>query len=244
MSRDAYRGGAFPATRWSMVAAAGTAQDAPSDALAQLCRLYWPPLYAFARYRGFAPSAAEDIVQGFLLHIIESGAVAHADKLRGTFRSFLIGCFKHYMADQRSHDTAQKRGGRQAALSLDTESIEDALLQDSQPTPDANIEKLVDRQWAMVVMRQALAVLAARYVDSRRESFEILRPSLALDGDGSSYETYAARLNMSVPAAKSAIFRLRREFRDVLRAEIAQTVASPQDVDQEIRDLLAALAAD
>lgn len=223
---------------------AGANQHDSASALDELCRLYWPPLYAFARYRGTGASEAEDLVQGFLLHVIESETVRHADRLKGTFRSFLIGCFKHYMSDLNTYQRAQKRGGAQRPLSLDTMQVEESLLRDGQPTPETQIEQLVDRQWAYVVMRQALQVLEARHQGPRQESFEILRPCLAMGEEGVTYEDYAAKLGIGVPAVKSAIFRLRREFRDALRAEIAKTVSTAQEVDAEIRHLLSAVAAD
>jgi RNA polymerase sigma factor (sigma-70 family) len=180
MTGKSSKGGAFPLTRWSMVAAAASTGSDSASALEQLCRLYWPPLYAFARYRGYPVTEAEDLVQSFLLHLVETQTVGEADQHKGRFRSFLIGCFKHHLSDRLTHERAQKRGGLGRAISLDTSDIEDSLLHDSQPTPELQIERLVDRQWALVVMQQALQALEAQHVGPRRATFDVLRPCWVL----------------------------------------------------------------
>jgi RNA polymerase sigma factor (sigma-70 family) len=234
----------FATTRWSMVVAAGAAGDTGGRAaLESLCGAYWYPLYAFERRGGTPVEDARDLVQGFFAELLEKDVLAQADRDRGRFRTFLIAAFRHFASKEREKARALKRGGGRAPLPLDFEDGESRYLRE--PADDRTPERLFERRWALTLLDEALGRLKEEHRAAGREPlFEALRGTLGSgDGPGASYAALGEGLGMSEGAVKVAVHRLRRRYRDVLRAAIAETVADPSEVDDEIRHLLGALSA-
>lgn len=231
----------FTTTRWSLVRAAGEAQgDAARQALETLCTTYWYPLYAYVRRRGHQPAQAQDLTQAFFTQLLEGNVLAIADQERGRFRSFLLKAFKNFIATQRRRDSAQKRGGGLRRRSLDFAAGEERYR--LEPADTATPERLFERRWALTLLEQALACLREEYESTgRKELFAVLEPHLH-GGDRLPHAQLAARLDMSEGGVKVAAHRLRRRYREILRGQVAETVASPEAVDQELRELLQALA--
>lgn len=236
----------FRTTRWSIVVAAGADSTAVSTtarraALESLCRAYWHPLYTFARRGGADREEAQDLVQGFLTELIEKDRFRQADPARGRFRTFLLAAFRHHWSHERDRARAAKRGGGRAPLPLDFESGEDRYLRE--PADERTPEKVFDRRWAATLLDAAVKRLREEHVlADRADLFDALRGTIASGGASMSWAEAGGRLGMSEGAVKVAAHRLRRRYREVLRAIIAETVADPADVDDEIRHLMDALA--
>jgi RNA polymerase sigma-70 factor (ECF subfamily) len=232
--------GYFATTRWSMVLAAGHSTSGADEALTELCQTYWVPLYTYLRKKGHGPDEAEDIVQDFLTNLIEKTALAAADPNRGRFRSFLISSLQNFLANRRDRDLAQKRGGTVKKFSLDFGSAEEAYHRE--PWTELTPEKIFDRRWAIELLNLVLNRLRDEYANAdKAQLFEQLSPTLTGD-DADGYAAIAARLHISADAVKVAVSRLRKRYRKLLRESIAHTVASPEDVDDELRHLFAALS--
>lgn len=231
----------FASTHWSVVLAAGhSSAPGAREALEKLCGSYWFPLYAFIRRQGHNPHDAEDATQEFFVWLIEHKQLCVADAERGKFRSFLLAMLKHFLSDERKKARAQKRGGGQELLSLDAQSAEDRYR--LEPATNVTPETLFDRRWALTVMEQTVARLREEYVAAdRAELFEELKHFQPGEEAGRSYAEVAVRLGLTESAVKSAIYRLRQRHGDLLREEIAHTVATPAGVDEEIRHLIAVL---
>jgi DNA-directed RNA polymerase specialized sigma24 family protein len=230
----------FPTTRWSLVLAAGGATSSDSrQALDDLCRVYWHPLYSFARSRGQGADAALDLTQGFIADLIHRRDLGKADQDRGPFRSWLLGCFKHYLANQHDHASAQKRGGGQVALSLDAEDA--AARYERQLVEGADPETLYLRRWTMLLLERTLAAMRAEVSDQKLERFDKLKPWLVDESD-TSFEALGASLGLNANAAKQAVHQLRVKFRERLRAEVAETLDDPEQVDAELRLLIDSLS--
>jgi RNA polymerase sigma-70 factor (ECF subfamily) len=229
----------FTKTHWSVVLA--SAQGA-GDALERLCNSYWYPLYAHVRRQGSSPHDAQDLTQEFFAWLLASNHLSVADPELGKFRSFLLVRLDNFLSDQRKKARAQKRGGGQVIVSLDAELAEERYRLEP-TTSELTPEKHFDRHWAFTVMEQTVARLREEYVAAgRAELFEELKRFQPGEDATQSYTEVAARLGLSESAMKAAIFRLRRRHRDILREEIAQTVATPAKVDEEIRYLIAVIA--
>ena len=232
--------GRFRTTRWSVVLAArGSDQPQARDAMATLCGVYWYPLYAFVRSRGSPPEEAEDLTQAFFAHLLEKDALRQVDPSKGRFRSFLLASFRNFLTDEWTRQRAGKRGGGVAPLSLDAEAAEDRYA--LEPAHDLTPERIFERQWALSVIEQALASLQERYSRSgKQDHFQTLKVFLS-EKRPVPHADVARRLGLSELAVKVAVHRFRKRFRDALREEISQTVATEQDVDTELRSLQAAL---
>jgi RNA polymerase sigma-70 factor (ECF subfamily) len=207
-------------------------------ALEELCRAYWYPLYAFVRYRGYSSDDAQDLTQSFFARIIETGGFDSADPERGRFRSYLLGAMKHFLANEWHRARAQKRGGGVTILDLDALDPEARYaLEPAETTdPDAGF----DREWAQETTARAMEELRAESeARGKGELFRALKGSLT--GDEPARSETTARLGMTEGAVKVAVHRLRQRYRELLRAEIAETVTDPSDVDDEMRHLVAAL---
>ncbi len=207
----------------------------------QLCRDYWYPLYTFARRRGLTPDAACDLVQGFLADFIDRRDFRRADPERGRFRSFLRTSCSNYLARTKEYDHAQKRAGSRQILSIDLRDSEGRYL--NEPIHEVTAERLFERQWALELLQHVLRRLEAESVQAGNfELFVHIRPFLEGGERAEPYREISARLEMSEGAFKVAVSRYRRRYRDLLRDEVARTVADPTDVDTEISELLKALA--
>ncbi len=232
----------FATTRWSLVMLAGDrAREGSSDALAALCQTYWYPLYAFVRRQGYNAEDAADLTQGFFARFLERNDVAAARQERGRFRSYLLACVKHYLANEWDRARAQKRGGGKAPISIDALAAEERY--GLEPGHGITAEKLFDRRWALTLLDGVLDDLR-RDLDSkgRRRLFEQLKPFLTQDGDPEQRRAAAEALKMTEGAFNVSLHRLRKRYRELLRKHIADTVGDEKDVDEEIRDLFSALS--
>ena len=233
----------FAATRWSLVRAAGADSTLRArKALEQLCRLYWPPLYAFVRRCGSPPHDAQDLVQGFFLQLLAKDALGAVDPRKGKFRSFLLAALKHYLSNERDRARAQKRGGGALPVSIDEQDAEGRYLRE--PADPMTPEKLYERRWALTVLEQALARVRKEYAAAGRSAlFDQLKDGLAGGEKGPAQAEIAGRLDMTPGAVKVAAHRLRKRYREILREEIADTVSGPDEIEEEIRHLFRSLAA-
>jgi RNA polymerase sigma factor (sigma-70 family) len=233
----------FRTTRWTIIMLAAQSQDpAGKTALAELYRLYWSPLYAFARYRGYSPQDAQDLTQGFFLHIIEHQTLTRADPVKGKFRSFLVGSFQNYLSVEAQRARCLKRGGTGEFISLDMQDAEACLL--AQPAENLTPEKLFDAQWAMTLLGRAMTRLREEYVGrGNLSTFEALKMFVGKDEGKTSlsYEQVAELLGMRASAIKTLVHRFRKRYSLILRQEIARTVSDPAEVDEEIHALCEAL---
>jgi RNA polymerase sigma factor (sigma-70 family) len=232
----------FATTHWSLVRAARldeTSQTRAREALEELCRAYWYPLYAFVRSRGYSAVDAQDLTQTFFARIIETGGFASADRERGRFRSYLLGAMKHFLANEWHRAQAQKRGGRVKFIEFD--ALDPEVRYAGASNPSDNPDHLFDREWALQIVAGALQALREEMTKAgKSEQFDALKGSLT-GQDESPREHIAARLGMSTGAVKVAVHRLRQRYRTLLRDAIAQTVSSEADLDDEMRYLIAAL---
>ncbi len=230
----------FPSTHWSVVLAAGNGASRQSfDALSQICCKYWRPLYAYVRKRGYGPEDAEDLTQEFLSRFIEKQYFSLADPQRGRFRSFFLTALDHFLSDQRDRAHAAKRGGGRQVFSLDPEFVDRSLVLADEFTP----EKAYERCWGEALLDAVLARLAAEYAAvGKMASFNTLKRFLWGRDSSVTYAELARQLVMSEDAVKSAVHRLRVRCRALLREEIAQTVTTADELEDEIRWLRSTFA--
>jgi RNA polymerase sigma factor (sigma-70 family) len=239
------RAASFHATRWTVVMKAAQSQAEGAElALAELCQVYWYPLYIFARRRGYSPSDAEDLTQGFFLHLLADRALAGIDPVKGKFRSFLIACFQNYIADAADWSRRVKRGGGKELVQLDAKDAEERYRRE--PVEFLTAEKIFDARWAMTVLGETMTRLREEYIAAGKEStFEALEsfldPNSALALP--SYEDVAKRLGLSASGVKTIVHRMRKRYRAILREEVGRTVSDPANIDEEIRALCEALRA-
>ena len=233
--------GVFATTHWSVVLQAGACDTTLArDALAQLCEAYWYLLYAFARRRGYASHDAQDLTQEFFARLLAGHWLAQADRERGRFRSFLLGAFKHFLANEWHKARTLKRGGDVSIVSLDATFAEARYARE--PATDTTAETTFDRQWALTLLDAVLARLEAEYQhEDKADLFAALKDSLAADRSTLRYADLAARLGQSEGAVRVAVHRLRQRYRKLLRAEVAKTVAEPNAVEEELRHLFRVL---
>ncbi len=232
----------FTTTHWSLVSAARSdeaSQTRAREALEELCRTYWYPLYAFVRSRGYSETNAQDLTQAFFTRIIETGGFASAYRERGRLRSYLLGAMKHFLANEWHRAQTVKRGGQVQFVEWDALDPEVRYAEASKQSE--NPEHLFDREWALETIAGALQTLRDEMVKAgKSEQFEALKGSLTGE-DGSPREEIAARLEMTEDAVKVAIHRLRKRYRTLLRAVIAETVSNEADLDDEMRYLVEVL---
>ena len=209
------------------------------ESLAELCGAYWYPLYAYIRRRGNNHEQARDLTQDFFARALEKGLLAEADPSRGRFRSFLRTVCAHFLANRRDWDQAQKRGGGRNVLQIDS-AAEGRYAHEL--ADDLSPERIFDRSWALTLLGRVLDQLGQEYEKAgKAATFEALRDMLSGDSEGHSYAAVAKRLGTTEGAARVAAHRLRQRYGHLLRREIAATVAEPSEVDEEIKDLFAAL---
>jgi RNA polymerase sigma-70 factor (ECF subfamily) len=234
-------GSHFATTHWSLILAArDRAEPGSADALASLCGLYWYPLYAYIRRRGNRAEEAPDLTQEFFARLLEKDFLAAVDRGKGKFRSYLLAACNHFLANEHDRAVARKRGGGKPLLSLDAADAEDRYL--AEPADDVAPEKLFERRWAMALLQHVMARLRADFETKGKSAlFDRLRGFLA--GEKSmGYRQAAAELGLSEAAIKVQVHRLRARYRELLREEIGRTVGTPEEIDDEIRSLFAALA--
>jgi DNA-directed RNA polymerase specialized sigma24 family protein len=241
MMNDSVSPAGFPTTHWSRVVAAGdVAEKGAGEALAELCSAYWFPLYAYIRRRGNGPEQALDLTQEYFARLLERGTVASADPARGRFRSFLLADCRHFLAHQRERDGAAGRGGRLAVLSIDARDAEGQY--QLEPAHEQTPERLFERDFALALLEGVVAVIRREYeAFGRAASFKVLKVVLEAGSSQFSQADLAALLGTTEAAAQVAVHRLRKRYREALRAAIAATVADEAEVDDEIRALFTAL---
>jgi RNA polymerase sigma factor (sigma-70 family) len=229
----------FAPTRWSVVLAAGrSASPSAQEALATLCQAYWYPLYAYVRRQGYSPPDAQDLTQEFFARLLEKQYLARIQREGGRFRSFLLTALKRFLANEWDRAKAQKRGGHQAVISFDAGSAETRYRRE--PAHELTPEKIYERQWAQALLDQVLARLREEYAATgKRELFEQISVSLSQRRGAVRYADIAVRHGPTEAAVKMAVQRLRARYRELLRAEIAHTVATPAEIEEEIRHLFA-----
>jgi RNA polymerase sigma-70 factor (ECF subfamily) len=232
----------FATTVWSLVLKAqGPDPAAARAALADLCRAYWYPVYAYVRRRTGSAEQAEDLTQGFFAHLLDGDALAAADPSRGRFRAFLLTCCGNYLANERDRQAAQKRGGGKAPIPLDAAAADGRYLREpaDRHTPD----RVFAREWALTLLDAALSDLEAEYAAAGNAAlYARLRPTLTAAPDAPRYADVATELGMTEGAVKKAAQRLRERYGECLRLRVAGTLDDPDQVDDEIRGLFAALA--
>ena len=234
----------FAATRWTLVLRARGQSAAAHAALGELCESYYAPVLAFIRYTGRDEEAARDLTQEFFARLLAQHGLDTVEPGRGRFRSFLLGAVKHFLSDQHDRAQAAKRGGGQALVSIEAGTGTDTTAQLQIPDPAGPVPDTVfDRQWALTLVERALNLLAAEFAAADKTAqFEALKPWLLGDVDSLSQADAAERLGLTEGAVKVAVHRLRRRFRELVKAEIAQTVGDPDQVQEELRYLVEVLA--
>lgn len=209
-------------------------------ALSKLCESYWSPIYSYLRRRGYSRDDAQDLTQEFLTRFVEHNRVARADPVKGRFRSFLLASLKNFLCDEWDKARAKKRGGGMQVVSLQFDTAE--MQYAREPADMVTPEGLYELNWAMTILDNALNSLREQYAAEDKASlFAALHPCLTDDPAAKPYAVLAEHLGMTESGVKSAVHRLRRRYRETLRAQIAHTVASKEDIDDELRYLTAVL---
>jgi RNA polymerase sigma-70 factor (ECF subfamily) len=230
--------GRFPTTRWSLIVSSRQRPTQDSrEALASLCAAYWYPLYAYVRRQGESIEDAQDLTQGFFSRLLDKRYLDDFDRARGRFRTFLLAAFRHYIINESNRVRAQKRGGDLPPLTLDLQDAEQRY--HLEPSHNLTPEKIYERRWALTLLERSMARLRAESADQDR--FDRLQGFLTGE-PADSYRQVAEELRMSEGALKVAVHRLRRRYGQLLREEIAQTVASPKEIKDEMNHLLLAVS--
>ena len=230
----------FATTRWSLIAAARDGDSPPArQALAELCGIYWYPLFAYVRRRGHDRDEAQDLTQAFFTRLLEKNDLAAADPARGRFRSFLLTACQHFLANQHDHEQALKRGGGRTFVPIDFDDAERRY--SNEPAHDQTPERLFERRWALALLDRVLNRLCGEYEAAGKDGLFARLKGYLTGSDPSSYAEAALMLGISEGAIKVAVHRLRKRYRDLLRDEIAQTLDHPTHIDDEIRALFFAL---
>jgi RNA polymerase sigma factor (sigma-70 family) len=234
----------FASTRWTVVLEAADSQTSSKHALralSELCQIYWRPVYLFLRRQGIAQHDAEDLTQGFFADLIENRAYARADRMKGRFRSFLLGTLKHFLAHARDRDRAQKRSGR--LVRLDEAALSEAETH-AVRCQNWSADGIFEREWAASLVRQALDRLAQEYeLGGKGALFEALEFHLGANATAAvPYQEMAERLGRPAGTLRVDVARLRTRYRAILREEVSGTVIDPRDVDEELRHLRQAMS--
>ncbi|MGZ8939907.1 MAG: RNA polymerase sigma factor [Limisphaerales bacterium] len=227
----------FVTTQWSLVVATREGDSSgASEALNDLCRAYWPPLYSYIRRQGHDVAEAQDLTQEFFSRLLQRDYLARVDQQRGKFRSFLLAYVKHFLSEQLEKARAQKRGGGQKLLSLNASEGEEGYL--SEPVDELTPEQVFERRWVQTILQRVFDRLAVEYVKGGKAGlFEELKDFQPRQSGSLTYAQIGARLGTTEAAVKSAMQRLRQRHREILREEIAQTVTSTNEVEEEIRHM-------
>ena len=236
------RHGVFATTHWSVVLRAGSGDSPQShSALANLCQTYWPPLYGFIRRQGHSPHDAEDLTQEFFERLIEKNYIADAQVDKGKFRTFLLVAVKRFLANEWHRARALKRGGGVSVVSINQTAAETAF--DLEPKDVATADRLFEQRWALTLLDTVLTRLRdEQMARAKSELFNALREALMGEKAATTYAEIARRFGITEAAVKMTVQRLRRRYRELLREEVAKTVADAEDIDAEIRHLFAVFA--
>lgn len=232
----------FAVTRWSVVLSASRSDSAGArEAMEQLCRAYWRPIYTFVCHRGHNPEDAQDLTQGFFVRLLSKNYLGSAGPSKGRFRTFLLAALRHFLANEWDKANAKKRGGGHVFVSLSGAFTDTSS--GLEPLDNETAEVLFDRSWALTLLERVLAQLREEHVrDGKAEFFDQLKSTLTGERTSLPYADIGARLGLSEGAVKVAVHRLRQRYRQLLREEIAHTVSGPEQIEEEIRALFAALA--
>jgi RNA polymerase sigma-70 factor (ECF subfamily) len=232
----------FAVTRWSVVLSAGRSDDAgANEAIEELCQTYWRPIYTFICHRGHNPCDAQDLTQEFFARVFSKNCLGGVGPSKGRFRTFLLAALKHFLANEWDKANAKKRGGGRVFVSLSDRA--DGTPPPADPVDNQSADVLFDRSWALTLLEQVLARLRQEHLrDGKAEFFEQLKSTLTGERTSLPYSGIGARLGLSEGAVKVAVHRLRQRYRSLLREEIAHTVSSPEQIEEEIRALFAALS--
>ncbi len=233
---------AFTTTHWSVVLEAQGESPAAREALEKLCRTYWRPIYAFLRRQGVGPEEAEDITQGFLAQLLERRKFGAVRKEKGRLRSFLLGALKYFVADEQRRAMAIKRGEGQRLIPLEDLRADERI--DMEPADPVTAEMIYERRWALTVLEQVLNRLKGEYATAGNAAlFDSLKQLLPDEPGSPSQAEIAAHLGMTENALRQAFYRFRQRYQSLLREEIAHTVATPGDIEDELRHLIAVIEA-
>lgn len=232
----------FPTTHWTLVTRVRQGGEVRRAALQDLCGLYWYPIYAFLRRRGYSQHDAEDYTQGFFVKLLNDESFSAADEGQGRLRTYLLRHLKRHLADRKRFDDAIKRGAGLKAISFEEMGAEERYA--CEPLDLRDPERLFSQAWAKELIAAVREKLRADFADEKRpHAFELLLPFLLLDEDPPSYREVAAKLRATEVSVRLMVHRLRAKFRDLLRDEVARTMESPGDVDSEIEWLKSTLRA-
>ena len=242
-ARSTQKGAAqFTSTHWSAVVEAQGESPAAEQALEKLCCIYWRPIYSFVLRQAVGPEAAEDITQGFFADLLEHKSLAAVRKEKGRFRSYLLGALKYFLADERRRATAIKRGKGQTLIPLEELSTHERL--DIEPADPVTAEQIYERRWASTVLERVLSRSKDEYRAAGNAAlFDSLKQLLPDEPGAPSQADIAAQLGMTENAVRQAFHRFRQRYQSLLREEIADTVATPGDVEDELRHLIAVVRA-
>lgn len=230
----------FCTTHWSVVLSTRQKDSRSAEALEALCQTYWYPLYAYVRRLGHNPHDAEDLTQEFFARFIEKGCFQAADPEKGRFRTFVLIVLKRFLANEWEKSRAQKRGGNRTHVCFDTEFAERKY--QVEPASPASADAIYERRWALTLIEQTIAQLRREFEEAGKGAeFELLRKFLTADKASINYAQLAADLGSNEGTARVAVHRMRRRYRDVFRQVISRTVASPEEVEDEIRHLMSVL---
>src|SRR5436305_14870354 len=233
---------AFTTTHWSVVLEAQGESPAAQEALERLCRMYWRPIYSFVRRQGVAPEEAEDLTQGFFAELLERGSLGAVRKEKGRLRSYLLGALKYFVADEQRRAMAIKRGKGQRLIPLEELRADERI--ETEPADPVTAETIYERRWALTVLERVLSRLKDEYREAGNAAlFDSLKDLLPDEPGAPSQADIAARLNMSENAVRQAFYRFRQRYQALLREEIAHTVATPGDIEDELRHLIAVVEA-
>jgi len=233
---------AFTTTHWSVVLEAQGESPAAQEALEKLCRTYWRPIFAFLRRQGLRPDEAEDITQGFFAELLERRSLSAVRREKGRLRSFLLGGLKYFLANEERRTMAIKRGKGQRLIPLDELHADDRI--EIEPADSMNAEMIYERRWALTVLEQVLERLKNEYRTAGNAAlFDSLKELLPDEPGAPSQAEVAAHLGMSENAVRQAFYRFRQRYQAILREEIANTVATPGDIEDELRHLITVLEA-
>jgi RNA polymerase sigma factor (sigma-70 family) len=227
----------FTSTHWSIVVEAQGESPTAQEALEKLCRIYWRPIYSFVQRQGVRPEEAEDLTQGFFADLLEHKSLAAVRKEKGRFRSFLLGALKHFLADQRRRATAIKRGKGQQLIPLEELSSEERI--EMEPPDPITAEQIYERRWASTLLERVLSRSKDEYSAAGNAAlFDSLKQLLPDEPGAPSQADIAAQLGMTENAVRQAFHRFRQRYQLLLREEIAHTVATPADIEDELRHLI------